>query len=740
MKWTQPEIDELIENRNAGVTWNKLAKMFHTTENAVEMAFRTHKHSATLPAEEDPKRTDYWKRAASKLAKRVADLEKSRTAVDVLVEQVLDCAPKSYTTTVPIPKRKPGQETPQPAVLLFSDTHIGKIVKPDQTLGMGDYNFQVFLSRLQRLEEAIASIVLGHTTSDVPEIVVGMLGDMLDGALDHSVECGQSNTLLSQYFAGGHAIAQFLTRLSQVAPLRIHTTVGNHCVDGETEILTARGWLRQEQILDNDICLGLEPDGKTAVWQPINEIVREKQVDRMVSISNRQFNFRGTEHHRFYYWIPGHPMLNQARWSEIKHSMPITIPTSGRLETDGAGVPDQLIELVAAVLTDGCLSGNRVVVYQSPSKLDWVKEAFTKSGLAFSTRVRVRKPPAEICGRPWKGGETTTEVSFALTAEARRTFYQLTGISQKETLPAWAWRMTHSQFERFMRGVISGDGSSKPEGTSFTLCGKTNPKWLDELQALCALHGWNASLSSYQPNNSNPNTQYRLNLMPGCPGVSLGANAEIEYSAPTGELVWCVRTPTENFFCRRNGKSYFTGNTRWQNQHKMPTENRNSNLDQFLYVLVQALTRENKRIHWKLDWQPFTTFTVAEHEFFAGHGDNLRGGDKALGIPNHAVGRTVGTMNQLFSRAGMETPNYFCFGHLHRPITLPHTKGEVIVNGAFPGVDGYSLTNAFNSSYPSQKFFLMHPRYGRTACYDIRLDFPPSGGNPYTIPEPFSCQ
>lgn len=408
MKWTQSAIDQLIKNRNVGVSWRTLAELFETTEDAVRMCYRTHSPSTPVPAEEDPKRTDYWKRTAGKLAKQVADLEKSRTAVDVLVEQVLECAPKSYTTTVPAVKRKPGQETPQPAVLLFSDTHIGKIVKPDQTLGMGDYNFQVFLSRLQRLEEAVASIIVGHTTSEVPEIVVAMLGDMLDGALDHSAECGQSNTLLAQYFAGGHAIAQFLSRLSQVAPLRIHTTVGNH--------------------------------------------------------------------------------------------------------------------------------------------------------------------------------------------------------------------------------------------------------------------------------------------------------------------------------------------TRWQNQHKMPTENRNSNLDQFLYVLIQALTRENKRIQWHLDWQPFTTFQVADHQFFAGHGDNLRGGDKALGIPNHAVGRTVGTMNQLFSRAGMETPHYFCFGHLHRPITLPHTKGEIIVNGAFPGVDGYSLTNAFNSSYPSQKFFLMHPRYGRTACYDIRLDFPPAADNPYVIPEPFTCQ
>ena len=99
----------------------------------------------------------------------------------------------------------------------------------------------------------------------------------------------------------------------------------------------------------------------------------------------------------------------------------------------------------------------------------------------------------------------------------------------------------------------------------------------------------------------------------------------------------------------------------------------------------------------------------------------------------------VGTVNSLFTRADRPSPNYLCFGHLHRPIVLPHTKGQVILNGAFPGVDGYSLAGAFNSSYPSQKFMLMHPKYGVTASYDIRLDFPPQG-SVYTLPTTFTCR
>ncbi len=79
------------------------------------------------------------------------------------------------------------------------------------------------------------------------------------------------------------------------------------------------------------------------------------------------------------------------------------------------------------------------------------------------------------------------------------------------------------------------------------------------------------------------------------------------------------------------------------------------------------------------------------------------------------------------------------FGIASRPrVAKLHTNSEVIVNGAFPGVDGFLLTEAFNSSHPIQKFFLVHPKFGRSACYDLRLDFAPVG-EPYPVNSLFSC-
>lgn len=329
----------------------------------------------------------------------------------MLAEQVLSMAPISYHP----PEfdssklfKSDKHATGQSAVLLLSDTHIGSVVHPEQTLGMGNYNFEVFLRRLKRLERSVFSILEDHTSTPIPELVIPMLGDMLDGALTHSAECGQANTLLTQFYSGGHALAQFLRNLSVIAPIRIHACVGNH--------------------------------------------------------------------------------------------------------------------------------------------------------------------------------------------------------------------------------------------------------------------------------------------------------------------------------------------TRWQHQHKMPTKNRNSNYDMLLYLYVQALTRDISGIQWELNDQPFATFEVQGFPFYCGHGDNLRGGDKALGLPAHSMGRMVSTTTQLFTRAGRDTPAYYCVGHLHRPISIPHAKGEIIVNGAFPGIDGYALGEYFNSSFPIQKFWLMHPKFGRSATYDLRLDLGDATPHGYELPGAFACK
>jgi hypothetical protein len=351
---------------------------------------------------------------------RFRDLDvKYQRAVKVLAssEQLMSefrsAAPRSYNPAPSIVKstRKAGKGSPQSAVLLLSDTHVGKVVTPEQTLGMGRYDFPTFLARLKFAEESVLSILQDHTTTEVPELVIAMLGDMLDGGLNHGVEAGQRNTRFSQFYGAGHAIAQFVRNLAAAVPkVRIYTVQGNH--------------------------------------------------------------------------------------------------------------------------------------------------------------------------------------------------------------------------------------------------------------------------------------------------------------------------------------------TRWDFQaRKMPTENRFSNLDTFLYAYVEALTKDLGNVKFHLDQQPFTQFSVAGWRFYGLHGDTWRGGDKALGIPNHAIGRQLSTTTQLAAKTGHNAPHYYVSGHLHRSITVPHALGSVIINGGFPGLDNYALASNFNPADPVQRFFLVHPKFGKSAEYELSLKYAEVGDKPpYQIPEGFDCE
>lgn len=419
---------------NPNITTRELRKLFpkivpHTMHNLVyriRTEMRTEKAIAKpaktagvnvgkppqLPTTFDDDRAkeggEFWNQKYNDLKVKYASAIKELVVVDRLVDLAQTLAPKSYDPAPKVPIiKKDKTETPQSAVLLLSDTHIGKVVDPAQTLGFGRYNFNIFLYRLKHLEERILSILLDHTSSQIDELVIAMLGDMVDGSLSHAAEVAQASTLFEQVYAGSHAVAQFVRNLSAYTKkIKIVTCVGNH--------------------------------------------------------------------------------------------------------------------------------------------------------------------------------------------------------------------------------------------------------------------------------------------------------------------------------------------GRWASQHKMPTKNRYSNLDMFFYAQVQALLSGIPSIEFELNKQPFQTIDVQGKTMWFGHGDHLKGGDKALGVPAHSIGRQLSTVSQMHAREGRPVPQIYCVGDKHRRMELPHCLGDFLVNGSFVGYDEYAHASNFPDAGPDQKLFLIHPKYGRGASYNIYLTQANELDQiPYKIPENF---
>lgn len=411
--WTAAEVEVLKHNLDDKRVAANLGRPEHAVRaKRQRMDAKGYPPAETPSFEQDKANSSdqYWKKQYQALEKKYDKALSESSATEQLIKLAREVAPKSYNPMPAIISKKMGKNTPQSAVLLLSDCHVGQVIPANQTLGFGGYDFPTFLARLKFLEDAVISIQRDHTTAFTEELVVCLGGDLIDGALAHGAEAKQRSTLFTQWFSAGHALAQFLRALTPHFPkIRVYNTVGNH--------------------------------------------------------------------------------------------------------------------------------------------------------------------------------------------------------------------------------------------------------------------------------------------------------------------------------------------PRWGTQHKMPTHNRYSNLDLFLTAYVESLTRDLKTIDWHFDQQPSALFDVQGFRFQLLHGDTMRGGDKALGVPNHAIGRLISANAQLFEKHGETAPHYVLMGHFHREIVLPTAKGAVLVNGGFPGIDGFGLASNFSAVSPSQIFFYVHPNYGKTAHYGIQLGKAEVGEiAPYEIPSTFSCQ
>jgi hypothetical protein len=225
--YTQAEVDLL----SSCLSTSMIAKTLGRSITAVQhkrAALGIHP-TASVPQAADSSVTEdlaekdeaYWSQEHSDLSKKYHRLLKEQTVVERLVQRIESIAPVGYSPAPAIRKGPSRQRhgRGQSAVLMFSDTHIGKNTSPTQTLSFGSYNFETFMARLKYLEESVLSITENHVSTEVPELVIAMLGDMLDGQLVHSNEVGQLDPIFNQFYCGAHAIAQFLRNLAPHFPV-----------------------------------------------------------------------------------------------------------------------------------------------------------------------------------------------------------------------------------------------------------------------------------------------------------------------------------------------------------------------------------------------------------------------------------------------------------------------------------------------------------------------------------------
>ena len=162
---------------------------------------------------------------------------------------------------------------------------------------------------------------------------------------------------------------------------------------------------------------------------------------------------------------------------------------------------------------------------------------------------------------------------------------------------------------------------------------------------------------------------------------------------------------------------------RHANQRKMPTSGRFSNLDTVVLEWLQSLfaIAPIKNVSCRFERSLHQIIDILGIRICCTHGDELKGADRAMGIPVHAIARQINSMTQRLAARGEPVPRYYLCGDKHRRIELPTARGSFMINGSFVGQDGYSLAAGFSETLPEQLFFGIHPTYAKTWSYNLNV-------------------
>lgn len=347
------------------------------------------------------------------------------------------------------------------------------------------------------------------------------------------------------------------------------------CVDEETEGLTNHGWKRISEIREGDKFLCLNPENLDITWElPI--ALNQFDYDGLLhSWETERFSALTTSSHR---WLIELRNGNRVfRDTNAVESSTTQLVLAGGIPLEFRDEPEfsnELVELIGWVVTEGH--------FQSYMSKDLAGVVVSQSRDANPECVeRLRKLAIHFEEEGAQDGASISEYKYNYDL-GKSSFYFGGSIGRliralapdKQMTPAFLTNLTRDQAEILYETLMDGDGHRQKYDV-----GVTTRRWL----------GWKMSHQGVK--NISPHVTERwsqkdqgrvdsfqmLAAMLGRrsrPGVHGGqknvtvykncfayAKAIHKSMIPYKGVVWCPTTPTGTWFARRNGITYWTGNS-----------------------------------------------------------------------------------------------------------------------------------------------------------------------------------
>jgi len=179
----------------------------------------------------------------------------------------------------------------------------------------------------------------------------------------------------------------------------------------------------------------------------------------------------------------------------------------------------------------------------------------------------------------------------------------------------------------------------------------------------------------------------------------------------TSFLLYCLANFEEvECICTR-------GNHGQQNAAKW-SSSKSTNWDFVIYKALEATTSNQPRLKWNInvkDWK--SVFKIYQFGFLATHGNMIK---RYYNSPYYGMTRQAERWSNAY-RDKLRL-DYILYSHFHSMDTgMRHNNLQIFVNGSFTTDDPYAEENIGVTSIPEQLLLGIHPTYGVTWRYPLKL-------------------
>ena len=332
----------------------------------------------------------------------------------------------------------------------------------------------------------------------------------------------------------------------------------NLCFDRKTELLTRRGWVRADELREDDAVAEYWEDGSIDFVVP-EHLHRHEYSGDMIHVLGEQIDMLLTPNHRCLVRRRRSDVLAEYRADELPVGTESQHLHAGEY-TGGTETwdPDRLA-WIAAVQADGSYANGHdgqgvLFSFRRQRKVDRL------TGLLY----RLLGPHSDGAGgeNGWSlrlrdNGDTAIYVGVKSDAARELVALAKSYLGPEKVFGSWVLDMDPSSMRSLSDEVCFWDGLAS-RGTEYHSGDKRNADWI---QALWTLTGVRARARVYHPSNPNAHPLHCVNRPAEARDYTSLRKTEPSI-VPWNDDVFCVTVPSSYVVTRRNGKVSVTGNSK----------------------------------------------------------------------------------------------------------------------------------------------------------------------------------